>query len=231
MKVELISYTPDPVELCGKIAGLPTGKGEHDNFVEELIKMSYLDLEILEHVVFTFRVESVSSVLTHQMRSFLRVNQERINGSRTNSITPPFNYLTEENKRQALLWFDNAMLECKNNYDLLISIGVKPEDAKYVLPNATKTKLYWTVNARALRRFFKLRLHKDAQWEIGEMAQKMFDLVYPEISQIELIPQSIHRISNLRVEKQTLINMKPFFEDLEHLRKTGEYSGEEGRSE
>lgn len=47
------------------------------------------------------------------------------------------------------------------------------EDARYVFPNATETKIIFTMNARALLNFFKLRCCNRAQWEIRELADKM----------------------------------------------------------
>ncbi len=45
--------------------------------------------------------------------------------------------------------------------------GIKPEDARYVLPNATKTELAVTYNLRQWRHVFKERaLNHHAQWEI-----------------------------------------------------------------
>ena len=54
---------------------------------------------------------------------------------------------------------------------------VPEEDARFILPNATETKIVATANARELMHFFKLRLDKSAQWEIRALAQKMFNLV------------------------------------------------------
>ena len=47
------------------------------------------------------------------------------------------------------------------------------EDARYVLANATETKILVTMNARSLMHFFNLRCCNRAQWEIREMAYKM----------------------------------------------------------
>jgi thymidylate synthase (FAD) len=45
--------------------------------------------------------------------------------------------------------------------------GIKPEDARYVLPNATATKVVMTANFREWRHVFKIRgLNPHAQWEI-----------------------------------------------------------------
>ena len=53
------------------------------------------------------------------------------------------------------------------------------EDARFVLPNACETKMVVTMNARSLMNFFQLRCCNRAQWEIRELAEKMFTLVYP----------------------------------------------------
>lgn len=51
------------------------------------------------------------------------------------------------------------------------------EDARYVLPNATKTSLVMTMNARELIHFFRERCCKRAQEEIRILAWKMLKLV------------------------------------------------------
>jgi thymidylate synthase (FAD) len=58
----------------------------------------------------------------------------------------------------------------------MLSAGVPPEDARFVLPNATETKILITMNARELHHFFALRLCRRAQWEIREMAKRMLTL-------------------------------------------------------
>lgn len=51
------------------------------------------------------------------------------------------------------------------------------EAARSVLPNATETKLVFTVNARALRHILALRGSKDADAEIQVLARKMAEIV------------------------------------------------------
>ena len=52
-------------------------------------------------------------------------------------------------------------------------MGVPKEDARYVLANATETKILVTMNARSLMHSFNLRCCNRAQWEIRDMAYKM----------------------------------------------------------
>ena len=50
---------------------------------------------------------------------------------------------------------------------------VPREDARYILPNATETKMVLTFNTRSLYNFFSQRLCLRAQWEIRELAELM----------------------------------------------------------
>ena len=47
------------------------------------------------------------------------------------------------------------------------------EDARFILPNASTTKIVCTFNARSLHNFFAHRCCNRAQWEIREMAWQM----------------------------------------------------------
>lgn len=47
------------------------------------------------------------------------------------------------------------------------------EDARFILPNASTTKIVCTFNARSLNNFFAHRCCNRAQWEIREVAEQM----------------------------------------------------------
>lgn len=53
------------------------------------------------------------------------------------------------------------------------------EDARFILPEGSETRLIVTMNARELNHFFKMRCCNRAQWEIRAVAEEMFKLVYP----------------------------------------------------
>jgi thymidylate synthase (FAD) len=68
----------------------------------------------------------------------------------------------------------NAVINnIKEQYDKLLQFGISAEDARYILPNSTETKLIMTANARSLMNFFELRLCTRAQWEIRHLAELM----------------------------------------------------------
>ncbi len=84
-------------------------------------------------------------------------------------------------------WYEGVMQQMNEWYGFvlneLLQSGLKKEtaqqDARFLLPNATATKIVVTMNARSLLHFFEVRLCARAQWEIRELAKKMLDLVTP----------------------------------------------------
>ena len=69
--------------------------------------------------------------------------------------------------------FTELMSTIQHSYDELVALGVHQEDARYVLSNATETKIVVTMNARALLHFFEKRCCQRAQWEIRNLANAM----------------------------------------------------------
>lgn len=71
---------------------------------------------------------------------------------------------------------------CKDSfekYHQLISAGVPRELARSVLPVATYTKFFATVNLHNLFHFIKLRSHEHAQYEIQVYSDAMLELITP----------------------------------------------------
>ena len=92
-------------------------------------------------------------------------------------ILPPFDYLDEKSRMDASKKFVASMRGSWKAYNSLLDMGVKKEDARFVLPNACESKIIVTANARELRHFFRLRMDRRSQWEIRRMACRMYDLV------------------------------------------------------
>lgn len=61
--------------------------------------------------------------------------------------------------------------ENKSQYNTFVKKA--NEDARFILPNATTTKIVCTFNARSLQNFFAHRCCNRAQWEIREVAEQM----------------------------------------------------------
>ncbi len=184
IKVKLLEYTPEPervVAMAARLCYSATGAEElserlSEEQVQKMVKkmVALGHASTIEHVSFTFGIEGVSRVLTHQLvrhriASYDQQSQRYVAAHGFQYITPP----TIEANPAAKERFDKLLVEIRSAYDDLVEMGIPKEDARYVLANAAETKILVTMNARTLLHFFNLRCCNRAQWEIRDMAYKM----------------------------------------------------------
>ncbi|MCL5981193.1 MAG: FAD-dependent thymidylate synthase [Firmicutes bacterium] len=190
MKVTLLAYTPEPEKIVAAAARLcysPDGadvlldgmtKDKTQAFLAKLIELGHLSP--VEHVSFTFAVEGISRVLSHQLvrhrlASYSQKSQRYVREDDFACIEPPSVAADAEASRL----FQEQMKNIRQAYRRLREL-VHHEDARYVLPGACETKLVFTMNARSLLHFFRQRCCQRAQWEIRELA----DDVYREVKRV-----------------------------------------------
>lgn len=184
IKVKLLDYTPEPervVAMAARLCYSAVGAEElSERLSEEKVKEMVRKMVALghastiEHVSFTFGIEGVSRVLTHQLvrhriASYDQQSQRYVAAHGFEYITPP----TIDENPEAKAKYDALLEEIRRTYDELTGMGIPKEDARYVLANAAETKILVTMNARSLLHFFNLRCCHRAQWEIRDMAYKM----------------------------------------------------------
>lgn len=76
---------------------------------------------------------------------------------------------------------------CLKQYDVYVAMvkaGLAKEQARMILPQNIYTECVLTLSLQALLYFFSLRLKPDAQLEIRNYAQALFDLVAPMLKDI-----------------------------------------------
>lgn len=182
MTVELIRHTPDPVALVGEEAAICTASKDPDRARKGALASGHES--ILEHVTFTFRVEGVSRALLAQLTRH-RIASFSVESQRYVRMDDPSFVCPDSMERGDMMGeIVMARQAIKRVYDKAIELGIPEEDARYILPNATTTRLIMTMNARELRHFFSLRCCNRAQWEIREMADRMLEkcrAVAPEL--------------------------------------------------
>lgn len=196
-KVELLAYTPNPeqtialaAKLCysnSDIATLSEGVGSKDisKFIEKLLQLGHLSP--IEHASFTFGIEGVSrsllaQITRHRIASFSVKSQRYVsanNGEVFNYIVPP---AIESLGEEYIARFEGQMKQMQDWYNewqelLGGSCEKSNEDARFVLPNASETKMIVTMNARELMHYFSLRCCNRAQWEIRAISWEMLRLV------------------------------------------------------
>jgi thymidylate synthase (FAD) len=69
------------------------------------------------------------------------------------------------------------MERIRDAYIELKNLGIKKEDARFVLPNATESQLVLTANLREWRHIIELRGDLAAQWEIRKMVIKILKIL------------------------------------------------------
>ncbi|HDN05813.1 MAG TPA: FAD-dependent thymidylate synthase, partial [Candidatus Bathyarchaeota archaeon] len=127
------------------------------------------------HACFTFSIEGVSRAMTHQLirhriASYTQQSQRYVTyNTLENYVTPP----SIRNNKEAKKLFDETLAKISEVYQKLLRMNIPKEDARFILPNAAKTNIIVTMNARELRHFFNLRCCMRAQWEIREVAIEM----------------------------------------------------------
>ena len=219
MKVKLIAYTPEGAATIAKAAKLcysPVGveaieekldEAEVSRVVAMLADMGHASP--MEHISFTFAIEGVSRVLTHQLvrhrlASYSQQSQRYVRLDQFEYIIPKAIEKDEAAKARFIESMEAAHRAYEDLTEQLKAVYVKEleesgmdekkaasaaekraiEDARYVLPNACETKIVVTMNARSLMHFFTMRLCERAQWEIRDMALAMLKevlAVAPEV--------------------------------------------------
>ncbi len=138
----------------------------------------------LESLQFNFHVSGISKACGAQM-SRHRIGQGHVSSSRRFQtqgaafVYPLLSYITNEaDAKEALRKLSDANKKAFEIYeDLRNSNKLHKEDARRAIPVASSQERIWWINARALRDFLRLRLPKDAEWEIRRIAAMLYNLV------------------------------------------------------
>ncbi len=184
MKVKLLAFTPNPDRIAAASAFSTVSEQGAAELIETVdddkmrkVLKSVVDRghhSVIEHASFTFSVEGVSRACTHQLvrhriASYSQQSQRYVKYDKPAFVTPH----TIEKNTEAKKIFSESLENMIGDYKKLLEIGIPPEDARFLLPNATPTNIVITMNARELMHFFSLRCCYRAQWEIREMADAM----------------------------------------------------------
>ena len=176
MRIEIINTDFKPIFNISNAAGTSHGKLDGNlKRAETCYKLGHMS--VFEFASFTARIEGISRACAHQLvrhrlASYVELSQRytKVNTKNNNwYVTPP--EIAEDEYDTAV--FRAAMRDFATVYEALLSRGYKPEDARYVLPQATKTAITMRMNVRELFAFLDLRQDKAAQWEIRELANEL----------------------------------------------------------
>jgi len=185
MTVELIAITPNAeavIEKAARTCYCSTPKAQsasEKNFIYRIIKNGHHS--VLEHASATFRITSVSRNFTHQLVrhrlcAFSQRSQRYVNEKNFAFVEPE----SIRKKNEAHELFEWFIAEAKDTYCKLQELGIKNEDARFVLPNAVQSEIIISANFRELRHIFCVRCNRHAQWEIRNIALQMLRIMKKE---------------------------------------------------
>lgn len=182
MKVKLLFISPNAeklIETAGRTAYLSfdkQGKNTEKTFIRMLIKGGHYS--VLEHAYATFRISGISRAFTHQLVrhrlcSYTQQSQRYVDESNFNYIEPG----AIRNNPKAHSLFTKFMDNAKRIYSELQRVGIKNEDARFVLPNAVESQIVVTADLREWRHIIELRGSPNVQWEIRNVAIEILKIL------------------------------------------------------
>lgn len=137
---------------------------------------------LLHHGAATFFFEGISRACTHQLvrhrlASFSQESQRYVELDKGGwqAIVPP----AVAQNQAAMAELEEFWHIAEEKYARLRQLGIRKEDARFLLPNAAETRIVTTMNFAAWSHFLWLRaVDKAAQWEIRAMGQEVLKMLY-----------------------------------------------------
>jgi len=171
----------------------------HEDHIKNLIESKHG--ACLEHCNFNFLIWNVSRTLTHELvrhrlASFSQLSQRYVDSSNVSFIIPP---AIQELAKIDLDAYNEWMTHCERSRQLYENLTAKlsrmyqdvpsglerrkmaRQAARSVLPNATETKIFVTMNVRAIRHLIELRANPAADIEIRALAVKVYKILEKEM--------------------------------------------------
>ena len=130
--------------------------------------------------VFLYKVDlpTRSQMVRHRV-SWQELSRRYVSGKKQ-----PFEfYISEKMSSLELDWpFDESTIRdiiegCLRAYNTAIAAGVKPQEARRIIPQAAYTQIWGAFQPKQLENYFKLRLDESSQWEIRQTAIAMQELI------------------------------------------------------
>jgi len=199
MKVTLLNVTPNAEDHIVEVARVSSSRKDKKSKPEGLL--SYLvrhkHWSPFEHSYATFEIETSKAIgiqlIRHRSFSFQEFSQRYQDVNRLESIFEPIELRSqcEDNRQSSTEIIDpkfdimgvvsypaseaieKHLESCQTLYNRLLEAGVAREQARMVLPLATKTKIHMTGSIRSWIHFLELRDDGHAQKEIQLVAQEI----------------------------------------------------------
>lgn len=172
---------------------------EHDDYIKHIIEVQHGS--VCEHVNFNFVIWGVSRSLTHELvrhrsgAAYSQLSQRYVDETDTDFVVPPdiqkledhdhvlWSRWIEHCEKSRELYADLTDVLSEMHADLPSKLERRKkarQAARSVLPNATETKIFVTLNGRSIRHIIEMRAHISADLEIRKLAVAMFKIISKE---------------------------------------------------
>ena len=174
MKVTLVDYTQDPENAIGHHSAICySAKTDRESNIKRARHCKDKGhLATLRFAWATVHIEGISRVCSHQLvriahAGILQESQRYVEQSSIEYVRPP----SLQRMPRWFQWLWDCHLKCSDwLYLTAIRLGMKKEDARYILPQSCTTRINLCLNFQGWRDVLKNRTSKSAQWEIRAVA-------------------------------------------------------------
>ena len=195
MKVKLLNYTPleiADIAICKCYGNEPHSDSEKVKARINRVANVSKHASTIEHLYYNFDIDGISraclqEVARHRVASYTvkssRYTLQELKKEEPFDVNNPdidwvragqFIVFTNDN------YVDYASVKALDELRRLLEMNVPNDVAKYCMPEAYKTSLVMSINARSLQNFLELRMSKHALKEIQDLAKALFEAVPEE---------------------------------------------------
>lgn len=178
MRVNLLHYTPlsVPDMAIGKCWDKQKCEPDLDRMYRVANKHKHKST--IEHLVYSFDIDDISRACLQELARH-RIASYSVKSTRYTLKELKDVEITMDNVFDFIVETGYRDIDVSNFFTLLrvqqlLRDGHSNDVVKFALPEAYKTSLVMTINARALQNFLELRTSRSALWEIRDLANNIY---------------------------------------------------------
>ena len=197
MNVKLLNFTPlevADIAICKCYGNEPHSDNEKVKARINRVANVSKHASTIEHLSYSFDIDGISraclqELARHRIASYTvkssRYTLQELKDEVQLNYKEDVLHLIDTVVSKYCVLTENHLVNAKIarqlvNLRSVIIDGVPNDMAKYCMPEAYKTSLVMTINARSLQNFLELRSSKHALWEIQDLAKAMYDAIPEE---------------------------------------------------
>ncbi len=188
MKVSLKQHTSlevcaSAIRTCWQSFDKSDNGGKKDRDLIDRVGNKFKHASTLEHLVYTFYIQGISRALLQELARHRMASLSVKSTRYTLKELKNEEEFTAQDLQRAEKYLvltkvelvDQMSLKALENLRQVLRANISNDRAKYCLPEAYKSELTWTINARSLQNFLLLRSDKAALWEIQSLSHEIFN--------------------------------------------------------